>query len=293
MSTLILPAFDLLVPQSLAEAVGCLARYGKDVAILAGGTDLLVSLKAGLRPSYVLSLAEIPDLNYVLFDPSKGLRIGAMATMRQVIDSEVIKKHYRALWQSAAQNGTPQTRNSATVVGNILRASPSGDCSCAILAHGATVVLEGPSGRREVNIDEFWIDYMVMARQPDEIAVEVKLPAPKGNSFSAFMALNRMSQDLSKISAAVSLEMEGNICKAARAAMGAVAPTPLRMVRTEQLLKGAAITDETMAKVAEAARAEVKPIDDVRSTAEYRRTVSGTLLKRTINMALSNGGGAH
>lgn len=75
--------------------------------------------------------------------------------------------------------------------------------------------------------------------------------------------------------------------------MGAVAPTPLRMVRTEQLLKGAAITDETMAKVAEAARAEVKPIDDVRSTAHYRRTVSGTLLTRTINMALSNGGGAH
>jgi carbon-monoxide dehydrogenase medium subunit len=289
MSTLILPAFDLLVPQSLAEAVGCLAQYGKHVAILAGGTDLLVSMKASLRPSYVLSLAEIPDLNYVLFDPSEGLRIGAMATMSQVIDSEAIKKHYRALWQSAAQNGTPQTRNTATVVGNIMRASPSGDCSCAILAHGATVVLEGPSGRREVEIDEFWIEYMVTARQPDEIAVEVKLPVPKGNSFSAFMALNRTSQDLTKISAAVWLVMAGEVCSEARMAMGAVAPIPFRMRHAEDCVGGAAINEELLAKVADAARAEVKPIDDVRSTAEYRRTVSGTLLRRAINMAVSNG----
>ena len=289
MSTLTLPAFDLLVPQSLAEAIGYLARYGKDAAILAGGTDLLVSLKAGLRPSYVLSLAEIPGLNYILFSPSEGLRIGAMATMKQVIDSQAIKEHYSALWQSAAQNGTPQTRNTATVVGNILRASPAGDCSCAILAHGGKVLLENPSGRREVDIDDFWIEYMVTARQPDEIAVEVRLPLVGEGARSAFMALNRTSQDLTKISAAVSLTMDGAVCREARMAMGAVGPIPLRMRQAEGRVCGIAITEGLLAKVAEAARSEVKPIDDVRSTAEYRRNVSGTLLTRVIRSALSDG----
>lgn len=289
MSTLTLPAFDLLVPQSLAEAVGYLARYAKDVAILAGGTDLLVSLKAGLRPPYVLSLAEIPELNYLLFSPSEGLRIGAMATMKQVIDSQAVKEHYSALWQAAAQNGTPQTRNTATVVGNILRASPAGDCSCAILAHGGKVLLEGPSGRREVDIDDFWIEYMVTARQPDEIAVEIRLPPAGKGARSAFMALNRTSQDLTKISAAVSLTMDGEVCREARMAMGAVGPVPLRMRQAESHVSKIAITEELLAKVAEAARSEVKPIDDVRSTAEYRRSVSGTLLTRVIRSALSDG----
>jgi carbon-monoxide dehydrogenase medium subunit len=293
MSTLILPAFDLLVPRSLTEAVGYLARYGKDAAVLAGGTDLLVSMKAGLKWPYVLSLAEIPDLASVQFDPAKGLSIGAMATISQVVESAAVKRHYPALWQSAAQNGTPQTRNTATVVGNIMRASPSGDCCCAILAHGATLVLQGPAGTREVNIDDFWLDYMKTARQPDELAVAVILPPPPKEARSAFLALNRTSQDLSKLSAAVALTIDGTTCRAARLAMGAVAPTPLRMRRTEELLTGVSLTDATLEKVAAAARAEVTPIDDIRSTAAYRRTVSGTLMKRAIKQALTGAGPAH
>ena len=289
MSTLILPAFDLLVPQSLTEAVDALARYGKDAAVLAGGTDLLVSMKAGLTWPYVLSLAEIPDLDYVRFDPAKGLSIGAMATMRQIVESDAVKTRYPALWQSAAQNGTPQTRNTATVVGNIMRASPSGDCSCAILALGASLTLQGPAGTREVPIDDFWLDYMKTARQPDELAVALTLPPPPAGTRSAVLALNRTSQDLSKISAACALTLEGTTCRSARLAMGAVAPTPLRMRQTEGHLTGAPLTDATLTAVADAARAEVKPIDDIRSTAAYRRTVSGTLLARTITKALSNG----
>jgi CO/xanthine dehydrogenase FAD-binding subunit len=288
MSTLLLPPFDLLVPQSLKEAVKLLGKHKKDVMVMAGGTDVLVQMKAGYKPPYILSLAEIPDLDYLLFDPSQGLRIGAMATMRQIIESQAVKENYAALWQTAAQNGTPQTRNVATVVGNVLRASPSGDCSCAVLAHGARVVLEGPSGRREVDIDKFWLDYMVTARKPNEIAVEVKLPPPDRQTFSAFLALNRTSQDLSKLSAAVSLKMEGSLCKECRMAMGAVAPIPLRLKLTETHLVDMEITEQVFKKVAESALSEIKPIDDVRSTAEYRRMVSGTILRRTIESALSN-----
>jgi CO/xanthine dehydrogenase FAD-binding subunit len=286
MSTLVLPEFELLLPQNVAEAVGYLSQYGKDITVMAGGTDVLCQIKGGLRPPCILSLAEIPDLDYVIFDPSKGLRIGAMATMAQVKESNAVKANYPALWQSAAQNGTPQTRNTATVVGNILRASPAGDCSCAIMAHGATVVLASPSGEREVDIDEFWLDYLVTARKPDELAVEVRVPAPKKTAHSAFSALNRTGQDLSKISAAVLLEMDGKTCSDCRIAMGAVAPTILRLRQTEPHLRGAAITEDVITQVAAAASQEIRPIDDIRSTAEYRRAVCGPLLTRAIRSAL-------
>jgi len=286
MSTLVLPDFELLLPQNIAEAVGYLSQYGKDVTVMAGGTDVLCQIKGGLRPPCILSLAEIPDLDYVIYDPSKGLRIGAMATMAQVVENSAVKASYPALWQSAAQNGTPQTRNTATVVGNILRASPAGDCSCAIMAHGATVVLAGPDGTREVDIDEFWLDYLVTARKPDELAVEVKVRPPKKTARSAFSALNRTRQDLSKISAAVLLEMDGKTCTDCRVVMGAVAPFILRLRGTEPHLKGAAVTEEVIAKVAAFASQEIRPIDDIRSTAEYRRAVCGPLLARTIRAAL-------
>lgn len=283
MSTFVLPPFDLLAPQTLQEAVSLLDQHKADVAVLAGGTDLLVQMKAGFSPPYVLSLSAIPGLNYLEPTPEGGLRIGAMATIRQVVDSKFVKDNYYALWQAAYQNGTPQTRNRATIVGNILRASPAGDCSCAVLAHGAEVVLEGPSGKRRVNIDEFWIDYMVTARKPDEVAVEVMLNPPQG-TISGFTALNRNKQDLSKISGAVVLNMDGDTCIDCRIAMGAVAPMPIRLPETEACLKGHKLA-EALDKMADTARSEIRPIDDVRSTAKYRRAVTGPILKRIINAA--------
>ena len=286
MSSNNLPEFELLAPKSLDEAKGFLADYGKDLAVMAGGTDLLVQMKGGFKVGHVLSLMDIPDLNYVLYDDKGGLRIGAMATMADVVASKDVRENYNALWQSAAQSGTVQTRNSATVVGNLLRASPSGDCCCAILAHGGTLVLEGPSGRREVDMDDFWIDYMVTARQADELAVEVKLPAVGDETKSAFLSLTRTKQDLSKISAAASLKMDGKICSEPRLAMGAVAPVPLKLNKTEGILRGVELTDDVLEKAAQSGSQEIKPIDDIRSTAEYRRDVTGVLLKRVIKAAM-------
>ena len=200
MSSRILPEFDLLVPQSVPEAVDMLTKYQNKAAVMAGGTDLLVLMKAGLQSEYVLSLAEIPGLDYVLYDPADGLRIGAMATLAQIVDSDVVKKNYPALWQSACVNGTPQTRNKATVVGNILRASPAGDCCVAVLALGGTVILQGAAGKREVGIDNFWTGYRQTARQAFEFAVEFKIPAKVGKS--AFKRMTRADQDLSKMNAA-------------------------------------------------------------------------------------------
>jgi carbon-monoxide dehydrogenase medium subunit len=286
MSRTHLPEFDLLIPKSLEEAVDYLQKHGRYLAVMAGGTDLLRQMKEGYRPKYVMSIGEIPDLDFVSYDPHEGLRIGATATMATILKNEDVKENYQALWQSAAQNGTPQTRNRATVLGNLLRASPAGDCCCAILAHGGCLVLEGPPGQRTVDIDAFWKEYRLTARREDELAVEVRLPANDGETRSQFSSLKRTSQDLSKVNAAVSLKMRRHLCLEPRLAMGAVAPIPLRLIRSEKHLKGAKITEDVLRRSLESATEEVTPIDDMRSTAEYRRLVTAPLLGRTIEAAI-------
>ena len=287
MSSRILPEFELLLPKSVEEAVSALGAHGQEAAVMAGGTDLMVLMKTGFSPAVVISLCELSGLDYVEFDSAGGLRLGALATLAQVESSPVVKEHYPALWASVRANGTPQTRRMGTVVGNIMRASPAGDCCCAVLAIGGSVVLEGPQGRREVDIDQFWQDYRVTARQPDELAIEVKLPSPATGAHSAFAALTRTYFDLAKINAAASLTMDGDTCQAVRLAMGAVAPTPLRLKACEQLLQGREVTEDLLDQVAAKASAGISPIDDVRSTADYRRQVAGVLLKRVIQQALT------
>lgn len=308
MSSRILPEFELLVPQSVEEAVSLLSKYGEGAAVMAGGTDLMVHLKSyGERtafmtgrtdpahqlssvrfPQYVLSLSEIPALDYVDFTESEGLRIGATATLAQVVDAPAVKERFPAIWKSAAENGTVQTRNAATVVGNLLRGSPAGDCCCAALACGGWVVLQGPDGKRKVDVDEFWTGYRKTARRPDELALEVRIPTPENGEVSAFNCLTRVKEDISKINAAVRLSMEGKVCRKARLAMGCVAERPIRLKKTEALLEDREIVDGLYEELKESVGSEISPIDDVRSSSDYRRQVAGVLINRTIQAACSS-----
>lgn len=304
MSSRILPEFELFFPQSIQEAVALLGEYGEKMVVMAGGTDLLVHLKSyGERvastagridpahpishyhPGYMLSLSEIPGLDHVDFSEQDGLRIGAMATLAAVSRSQEVKKRYPAIWRSAVENGTVQTRNTATLVGNLLRASPGGDCCCAVLASGGSVVLQGHGGKREVGIDGFWTGYRETARRADELALEVRIPLPSRETVSSFVRLTRTRQDISKINAAVRLTLDGRRCRDARIAMGCVAPTPLRLMKLESLMKDKEITEELYKTLMESVGREIKPIDDVRSSAEYRREVAGVVVRRAIETA--------
>ncbi len=284
MSSRILPEFELLMPQDISEAVELLGKYGEKAVIMAGGTDVMVLMKNGFKPEFVISLAGIADQDYITFpaNGSDGLQMGSMATVAQVFDSARIKEEYQALWQSTLNHGTPQTRNVATVLGNLLRASPAGDCSIAVLAMGAKVVLQGPKDKRQIDIDDFFLNNGITDRKPDELAVELRIPRLDDNMVTAFSALARTSPDCSKVNAAVRLTMEGNICKDARLAIGSVAPTPLRLKKTEALLKNTEITEDVLERVVASVPTEINPIDDVRSTRDYRSQVSGILVKRTI-----------
>jgi aerobic carbon-monoxide dehydrogenase medium subunit len=286
-SSRILPEFELLLPESVAEAVKLLKKYKDQATVMAGGTDVIVSGTQGFATPYIISLAKIKGLDSVKFSATGGLRIGAMATLQMVADAKEVKKHYPALYKSTAINGTPQTRNMGTVMGNVMRASPSGDCGCALLALGAKIVFEGPRGKREVALDDFFIDYKKTDRKPDELAVEIKVPAPKAGVVSAFNRITRTTLDLSKINAAVCLTIERGVCKSARIAMGAVAPKTIRLYESENLLKGQKITPSVLEAIAATVGSQLSPIDDVRSTEAYRREVSPVLVRRTIQEALA------
>jgi carbon-monoxide dehydrogenase medium subunit len=288
MSSRVLPQFELLTPQSIDEAVGMLAQYKDQVSVLAGGTDLLIwkYIRKNYTP-YVLSLSGIKDLDYLNYTSGEGLRIGARAKVAQILDHPEVGAKFPALFDAAMTFATPQIRNMATIMGNIQRGSPAGDCSCAMLALGGEVILQGPEGRRTVDIDDFWISYGVTARRNDELAVELRIPDQTASSRSAFHRLTRVSEDLAKINVAVSLEMKQDTVLKARISMGCVGPTILRLRQTEKLLNGAQISGPLLEQVATAALMEIAPIDDQRSTAEYRNAVSGVILRRALERAVA------
>ncbi|MCF8474050.1 MAG: FAD binding domain-containing protein [Emcibacter sp.] len=290
MTSRVMRDFDLLLPESVAEVLDLLATHKNKAAILAGGTDLLVALKFNYSVDNVISLALVPGLNGLSFDPVQGLTIGAKVTIADILKSKVVKEHYPALWQAAKVFATPQLRNTATVLGNILRASPAGDCSLALYACGGSLTLKSKRGSRQVNLDDFWISYGLTARRDDELAMALQVPAPVRGQKSAFRRMTRTKEDLSKINAAVSLQMEGDVCMSARVAMGCVGPTLLRLPKIEKMMKGSAVTDGLLQKISDQVAAEISPIDDKRSSAEYRNKVAGVLVKRVIALALNGKG---
>lgn len=287
MTSRILPQFELLMPKSLAEAFAHMDTYGEKTAIMAGGTDLMTEMKKAPLADYVLSLSQIPELNFLECDTQKGLRLGAMTTLADIVKSQEVRREYPALWFSAAANGTVQTRNMGTVLGNVLRGSPSGDCCCAILAYGGSVVLQSSSGEREVDIDEFWSGYRQTARMDNEIAVALKLPTLNERTRSAFKDLTRTNMDLAKVNASVCMAVENNVCKNIRIAIGGVAPTTLRLKDCEAFLQGNELSEDILQQIEQKVSEAIQPIDDVRSTAEYRKYASGALVRQTIAAALT------
>ena len=286
MSSRGLPEFELLTPQSISEAVDMLAQHQSQISILNGGTALWNhARKLNHLTPYVLSLSALKDLGHINYIPGEGLRIGARATIAQLITNPAVITNYSALHGAGYWFGNTQIRNMATVMGNILRASPSADCSCAILAVGGKVVLQSKAGIRTVDIDDFWLSYDVTARKSDELAIEIRLPEPKETTRTTFQRLTRVRQDLAKLNLAVRLEMDNGVCQQARLAIGCVGPTTMRLKQSEQLLAGRAINDDLLEQIAASVQGEITPIDDQRSTAAYRRQVAGVLVKRLIARA--------
>jgi carbon-monoxide dehydrogenase medium subunit len=283
----VLTQFDLEVPKDIPEALAILDNYKNDVTPVAGGSDMMIGWKLGLQSKHVVSVANLPGLNYLRYDDNDGLRIGALTTIDQLLKSDIVKNQYPALWQAAEVFATHQIKNTATLVGNCLRASPAGDGSAAAYALGATITFVSKDGERKEHIDNLFTGYAQTSRKPNELATEISIPAPKAGSKSAFWRVTRVNEDLAKLNVAAYLEMDGDTCTEARLVMGCVGPTLLRLPKCEALLKGQVVNNNTLATVMATVNDEITPIDDKRSTAEYRRSVAPIFLKRTILKALS------
>jgi CO/xanthine dehydrogenase FAD-binding subunit len=259
---------DLLEPRSLADAVKMLRDEGPLVP-MAGCTDLYVALNFGtLQPTRFLNLWNLDTLRGV---EARGttLRIGALTTFTEIIGSGVIRRRLPMLAAAAREVGGVQIQNRGTLGGNVANASPAGDTLPVLLAADAGVVLRGAGGTRLVPMTSFYTGYRRTAARPDELIVHFEIPAVRGRQWFRKVG-TRAAQAISKVVVA------GVWDKAARPrlAMGSVAPIPLRLAQTEQALGSGAPLAEAQAIL----QREIAPIDDLRSTEEYRRQVAANLL---------------
>ncbi|MBI4491484.1 MAG: xanthine dehydrogenase family protein subunit M [Chloroflexi bacterium] len=274
-------------PESLEEAVALLASHGKEARVLSGGTDLVTLMRNhALAPRCVIDISRIGDLGYVRFDEAGGLRLGALATLKALEQSTVVRERYSLLHEAVVHMGSPTMRNQATVAGNICRASPAADTAGPLLCLEATVHLVGSGGRRSVPITEFFAGPGKTVLAADELVAEVRVPTLPPGTGSAFLKLMRVAEDLAKVSASAVLTLRDGRCTDARIALGAVGPTPLRARRAEAVLVGASLDDRAIALAAETAAEEIRPITDLRSTREYRRQVTSVLVSRAIRLCV-------
>jgi len=257
---------------------------------IAGGTDIIVRIRQkAISPDALISLRGISDLSGI--HHNGGLSLGSMTRFRDVERAASITQNYPALARAASLLASPQIRNVATVGGNICNSAPCADSVPPLMVMGARLILEGPGGSREIPMDNFFKGPGESCMDTVEILREIRVPDIRRQGMrtgTAFLKSGRVAQDISIVSAAALVGMEGKVCRKCRLAAGSVAPVPLRLRRTESLLEGERISPDLLAHIAEMAAQEVTPITDIRSTEDYRRTVAGVLIRRAIEEAIGN-----
>ena len=270
--------FEFLQPKSIAEAIAMRVEHGDRLVVYNGGTDIVIQLRDRLiAPDYVMDVKKIPGLHEITFSEKEGLFIGACVTMNEIGGNEAVRTHYPFLAEAALSVGSKQVRNRATSVGNIVNASSLCDTGTPLYAADAVMCLEGPNGKREVPIREFITFVRRTVLQKDEIVTGIKVPSDKDLRGIFTKVARRREVDLSTICATVA--RSGSEWKLA---FGAVAPTPVRLPKTEELLRGKEITEALIDEAAKLARTEVSPIDDVRASKEYRLDVVEVIVRRSL-----------
>jgi xanthine dehydrogenase small subunit len=276
-------------PGDLAEAYAILAEA--PTRPIAGGTDLMVALtgELGDPPDRVLDLWRLDELRGIALD-GDVVSLGALTTYTDIRRSAVCREHLPVLVEAAATIGAAQIQNRGTIGGNVVNASPAGDTLPVLLAADASFVLGSARGERVVAAGAFWTAYRRTALAPDELLLQVRIPLLAGRELRFRKVGTRRAQSISKVVMALGWRDAGPATPGApwtdvRLALGSVAPTPIRAAATEAVLEGRPPVPETADLAAETLAAELAPIDDVRSTAEYRRLVAARVLHRLVRDA--------
>lgn len=278
--------FSYSAPATLAEATKLLAGANGKAKILAGGTDIIVQLREGLREAdVVVDIKKIPELAELSYSLAKGLRLGASVPCYRIYDDSAIAAAYPALADAARIVGGWQIQTRASVGGNLCNSSPAADTIPALIAHGATCVIAGPKGERQVKAEEFCTAPGRNVLQPGELLVTLVFPPPAKKSSSAYERfIPRNEMDIAVVGAGSWLQLaaDGETVEQARIGLGAVAPTPKYADEASRWLAGKPATEDVFARAGELARNVATPISDMRGTAEYRMHLVGVLIKRTL-----------
>lgn len=282
-----LSRFDYVRPQVLKDALTYLEQNA-GTKILAGGTDLMVMLRRNAEmPEHVLDIKALPETKRFEYKPQEGLYIGASVTVNQVAEAAFIKEKYAALAQAADSLASYQLRNRATLVGNICNASPGADLSGPLLIYGAKVHIANLEGGRVVDINEFFTGVKKTVLKAGEMVIGVSVPDVTAGDAAIYLKRTRVKgHDLGIAGVAMRLTAD----KKVMVAMSAVAPTPIRLTKLEEFINSKPLTTETAALAGEEVRKIIKPISDVRSSAEYRLHVSGVMVKRALTQLMAMGG---
>ena len=278
-----LSGFSYKRVKTLEEAWGAAARCPEEARYLAGGTDLLVQLKKGaIRTPLLISLRGVRHLSGVTL-VGDSLRVGPLTAVGELIRSEALKSKHLLLALAAVQMGSRQIRNMATVGGNLCNASPAGDLSTALLCLDTEVKIEGPGGARLEKLVDFFKGPGRTSLQPSEILTGILVPSTDKDWHWSYQKLGiRRAMEIGIVNVALGLNLDREVCREARIALGSVAPTPIRARTAEKRMEGKRFSPELIEEVAEVSARESDPIDDLRASGAYRREMVINLVRRGL-----------
>ena len=281
--------FAYAAPGTLAEAMKLLAQANGRAKLLAGGTDILVQLREGMRDAeIVIDVKKIPELTQLAFSRDKGLRLGAAIPCYRIYENADVANAYPALADATRIVGGWQIQSRASVGGNLCNSSPAADTTPALIALGAECVIAGPKGERTLKADDFCTGPGRNVLEPGEMLVTLVFPpaaAKAGSAYERFIPRNEMDIAVVGAGSWLQLSADGKTVEKCRIGLGAVAPTPKFAAEASAWLAGKPATEENFAQAGELAKKVASPITDMRGTAEYRVHLVGVLVKRTLQRA--------
>ena len=285
-----LPKFEYHAPTSLSKALNLLDKYDGKAKVLAGGTDLLVSMKKReVLPEHLISLKGIAKLKGI-HDEKEGIKIGTLVTLGEIEHSKTIQDKFRVLWDAVQVMASLQVRNLATIGGNLCSAAPSADTAPPLIVLNASVEIMSSNGKRKVAVEKFFKGPGESVLKPGEILTQIMIPNPVKESGGAYLKLmRRAAMDLAQvgIAACLSFDSEKGTCKGAKIALGAVGSTPIRALKAEKVLLNQEINETVGKQAGKIAAQEANPRSSMRASKEYRREMIEVLTKRAVMIAYS------
>jgi len=273
-------------PSTVGEALAILARHGAAARLIAGGTDLVLELRRGARPQVkvLVDISRVEGLDRIEQDSDGMIHLGPLVTHADVVASPLLWEHALPLAQACLEVGAPPLQARATVVGNLVTASPANDTISALTALDAWLTIRSEEGERKERLSDFYPGFRRTTLDPDEMVTRITFPGPGVGQSGVFVKLGlRMAQAISVVHMALRIERDAlGMVRGARIALGSVAPVIVRATEAEQSLVGRELDQDAIDSAARAAADGIEPIDDLRGTAEYRRLATGVMVRRAL-----------